>query len=625
MKAFLAGFLTLVAVSLMVIGPRTALGQSFVLDPMSASLPAIPATSTDILRPTGYLIPAPPPPTLAISAATLGLLPGDVIDAITYGNDGPPGSTLTFSVARPTVSAGPGPITPDVFSEVTAVPPGIQPEAAGDLFTALDPTCGVFPPFNTQIVDGNGMILGPPFTCYGGLGMGMTELLALPGPPFNDDITAFDWAYPGVYPLTGLGFSLAAGSPTLTPGTNPLLPGGAEPGDVLVSLAGSPPFPPSLFVFTGVAGLGLISGGPGCAPPACDDVDALSISFPAGGTIMFSIAAGSPSIGACGYSAADVLGGAVGPFPACAGAFLPAGAIGLAPPDDVNALESFANGCAIAPGGDVPPDGDGINGMVCDNCPPIFNPGQEDSDGDAAGDACDPCTDLDGDGFGNPGFPNAGCAVDLCPFTPGPNGDLDGDGVGDVCDNCPAVANPTQANTDFDAEGDACDLCPHVFAAGLPGPITLKKVLLIYGSTGPGSGDDKPKAIKAEFSTGAAFDPDSTDNVHVTFSDADTPPTLFAASLPAGPPWTQLSAAPKKWKYLDTTAPTGVKLMFIKEDSMTPGDYTAKVIGRFASIAGPLVGGAVTTTLEIESFGVGVCFSGVNAVCTSSAAKDKCL
>ncbi len=68
-------------------------------------------------------------------------------------------------------------------------------------------------------------------------------------------------------------------------------------------------------------------------------------------------------------------------------------------------------------------DGDGFADSI-DNCPLIANSGQLDTDGDAAGNACDP--------------------------------DDDGDGVPDLSDNCPLIAND-QSDSDGNGIGDACE------------------------------------------------------------------------------------------------------------------------------------------------------------------------
>lgn len=89
--------------------------------------------------------------------------------------------------------------------------------------------------------------------------------------------------------------------------------------------------------------------------------------------------------------------------------------------------------------------------------PPIN--GEQDLDLDGTQDVCDPCIDLDHDDAGDVG-PTTGCAFDNCPllFNPGQQ-DVDTDGVGDACDDCPTAFDPTQFDGDGDTVGDACDTC----------------------------------------------------------------------------------------------------------------------------------------------------------------------
>ncbi|MHC4389284.1 MAG: thrombospondin type 3 repeat-containing protein [Planctomycetota bacterium] len=126
-------------------------------------------------------------------------------------------------------------------------------------------------------------------------------------------------------------------------------------------------------------------------------------------------------------------------------------------------------------------DGDGISDLL-DNCPFVYNPGQEDSDMQplefGCGDGyCDWPEDSDwcpqdchayclpyASECGNGGCETESCWPESylsCPSDCPPP--AESDGYGDVCDNCPNHFNPDQLDSDSDTVGDDCDNCPNDF------------------------------------------------------------------------------------------------------------------------------------------------------------------
>ena len=271
----------------------------------------------------------PGPPIVAIPAPALGLLPGDEIDALSFGDDHDLATShaIVFSVDPGTVGFGAG--TTFEFGFDTA--PGFPPAAAGDLFLQ-DP--------DPAVVN----ILAPPGLGYDAGTFTGDEANATWGSPCVaggcEDLDAFDYTPPTV--AGGVYFSLQPGSPALA-----MIP--AMPGDILYSdLSGAPPV------------IAVLGGGAGPATAANlgiagMNLDALSLVGTVGpvalGGGVISPGPVGPSIAGTIAPSTHLIEYSVGPFSgvdadvlvrAAAGVaavHTPAPALGLTPNENVNALE----------------------------------------------------------------------------------------------------------------------------------------------------------------------------------------------------------------------------------------------------------------------------------------------
>jgi hypothetical protein len=314
--------------------------------PMMSTSPAFPAGTCgapeDVCIPSLDVFANPPglPPATAplLLPGFFGLVPGDDVTGLSWGLDSFTGlEPILFSVDPGSAGAAG---TSVALEAATADHPG-------DVFIG-GILAGPLP--NALVLDGNALPGGgPPAT-------GLTE-------PFLDDTDALSTCDPAAALLTGILPFI-----TLGPGSPTALGLGFGPGDILLAPPGGPPGP-----FVPAGAMGLAVGPVGCAPPVCDAIDALAVD--AGATVaVFSLAPGSPTLPLLGIGPQDLLITAAGFGPAAP--FFPGGLFGLAPGDNLDALDLGLDA-----------DGDLVND-ACDNCAGTPNNDQLDSNADGIGDAC---------------------------------------------------------------------------------------------------------------------------------------------------------------------------------------------------------------------------------------------
>lgn len=292
-------------------GPSGYISDAVFGAPFLAPLPAPappacpqPGGPTTILCPPPPGNPAAPPGTYIVDALSSGTEAGSIyVFSVTFGAVGLPASAVAFEVgfgAPPSQTIPPG------------VPgPAAPPEAHGDLFVTAPLAVFGVPGLAVAIPVGS-LIGADEFT----LGLNVC-----------DDVNALMYRIPG----------FGVGTAYYSLGFTGVGPGGTGPG---------PFFPadiigPGGVPWAGFGALGLLAG---------DDIDALIIQDFAPGPfytpgvdfVAFSLTPGSPTLGVIGAGPGDLL------VPTPAGlpvVFIPAAAFGLAPGDNLDAIDVIPGGC----------------------------------------------------------------------------------------------------------------------------------------------------------------------------------------------------------------------------------------------------------------------------------------
>ncbi len=215
--------------------------------------------------------PAPAAPGIAISATTIGLVAGDHINSLSFGND-PIAHThqLVFSVDSNATGAVASGVNLEVVKDTDPCARGaIPPGACGDIFFHITGTTSAC----TNITAPRGLGYRPPIGAPSGDECNASwNNVASPNTPGGpaDDLNAFDYSAPAS--ATGIYFTLTAGSPTL--GTL-----GASPGHILYSdLSGGAP------VVATLAGVGPATDAElGIAGRTLDALNVIGSDGPVGG------------------------------------------------------------------------------------------------------------------------------------------------------------------------------------------------------------------------------------------------------------------------------------------------------------------------------------------------------